>query len=454
MKTYQDLLSLGENQAERMRFLLAAVESHKGSEAYKIAADAQQYLRQKNVTITKFQKLLYTITGEAVPDNYSANHKVTSNFFKRFVTQQTQYLLGNGLTLENDANKEKLGKSFDRQIQNAAQTALVEGASFCFWNLDHLEIFRSMEFVPLWDEETGALRAGIRFFQLDEQKPLRLTLYEGDGYTEYIKRNGEPLEIRTEKRPYRTVVRADGLGSVELLHGDPYPAFPIIPLYGNQERQSELVGMRNGIDSYDLIKSGFANDLDDASMIYWALENSGGMTDMELAKFKERMHTIGVATMDDGATASAHTVEVPYQSRVAYLERLEQDLYSDYQALNVTALTGGEKTATEISAAYQPFDSKCDAFEYCILEFLEQLFALIGIEDSPAFRRSRIVNQREETEMVLMAAEHLDEETLLSKLPWLTPEEVQSVLDRKHAEEAQRAAYPPNDPQDLEARAE
>lgn len=306
-----------------------------------------------------------------------------------------------------------------------------------------MDLFRLTEFVPLWDEETGALRAGIRFFQVDADKPLRLTLYGEDGYTEYIQRKGEPLEVRTDKQPYRTLVRTDGLGSVELLPGDPYPAFPIIPMYGNQERQSELVGLRNGIDSYDLIKSGFANDLDDASMIYWALENAGGMTDMDLARFKERMHTIGVAAMDDGATAQAHTVEVAYQSRVAYLDRLEQDMYSDYQALNVTALTGGEKTATEIAAAYQPFDSKCDAFEYCVLEFLERLFALVGIDDEPSFRRSRIINQREETEMVLMAAEHLDEETLLSKLPWLSPEEVQNVLDRKQAEEAQRVDYMP-----------
>lgn len=425
-----------------MRFLLSAVEIHKNSEACRIAADAQQYIRQRNVTITKYQKLLYTITGEAVPDNYSANHKVVSNFFKRFVTQETQYLLGNGLTLQNEQNKLRLGKRFDAALQTAAQIALVDGASFCFWNLDHMDVFRLTEFVPLLDEETGALRAGIRFFQLDDGKPLRLTLYEEDGYTEYIRRKGQPIEMRTAKQPYRTVVRVDGLGGVELLPGDPYPAFPIIPLYGNQERQSELVGMRNAIDSYDLIKSGFANDLDDASMIYWALENSGGMTDMDLVKFKERMHTIGVATMDDGAAASAHTVEVPYQSRVTYLQRLEQDMYSDFQALNVTALTGGEKTATEIAAAYQPFDSKCDAFEYCIREFLEHLFAIVGIEDEPSFRRSRIVNQREETEMVLMAAEHLDEETLLSKLPWLAPEEVQTVLDRRHAEEAQRAAYP------------
>ncbi len=113
-------------------------------------------------------------------------------------------------------------------------------------------------------------------------------------------------------------------------------------------------------------------------------------------------------------------------------------MYHDFQALNVTALQGGQKTATEINAAYQPFDNKVDQFEYCVIEFLQGLFRLIGIQDQPSFKRSRIVNQLEETQMVLMAANYLDDETILNHLPWLTPDEVQEILRRKDAENMQR----------------
>ena len=40
--------------------------------------------------------------------------------------------------------------------------------------------------------------------------------------------------------------------------------------------------------------------------------------------------------------------------------------------------------------------------------------------------------------MVLMAATYLDDETILNKLPWLTPEEVQEILKRKDAENLDR----------------
>lgn len=412
---------------------------------YQIAVDAEEYDRQRNVTIMRYQKLLYTMSGQAVPDNFTANYKLTSNFFNRFVTQENQYLLGNGVTLENDANKAKLGKDIDQKLQKAGRNALVQGVTFGFWNFDHLQVFKLTEFVPMYDEENGALMAGIRFWQVAADKPLRATLYELDGYTEYIQRDKRALEELQAKRTYRQIVSQSVADGVQIFDGGNYPGFPIVPLWGNQHRQSELVGMRESIDCYDLIKSGFANDLDDASMIYWTLQNSGGMDDVDLAQFVERMKTVKAATMDDGVTAEAHTFDVPYQSRVAYLERLEHDLYRDAQILNIDSLSAAAKTATEINAAYQPMDNKVDQFEYCVIEFLQDIFAIAGIEDTPTFKRSRIVNQLEQTQMVLMAAQYLDDETILNKLPWLTPEEVQDALERLDKTEQDRFTTEPKE---------
>ena len=360
MKTYQDFLKKSGSEQEKQEFILEAINEHKQSGMYNLAADAEEYAHQRNSTIMNYQKLLYTVSGKAVPDNYSANYKLCSNFFDRFITQENQYLLGNGVTLENDENKKKLGKKFDQQLQKAGRDALVEGVSFGFWNYDHLESYKLTEFVPLYDEETGALMGGIRFWQLEYNKPLRATLFELDGYTDYIKKKNEQIKVLNEKRNYKQIVTEGGVDGTIIRDGGNYPSFPIIPLWASPQKQSCFVGMKQNIDAYDLIKSGFANDLDDASMIYWTIQNAGGMDDIDLARFVERMKTVRAAVVDGdaGAKAEAHTMDVPYQSRVAYLERLENDLYNDFQALNVKSLQGGQKTATEIAAAYQPFENK------------------------------------------------------------------------------------------------
>lgn len=445
MKTYQDFLEVAEkSDRERMEFVLSAINNHKDSDLYKQAVIAKEYDAHRNVTIANFQKLLYTLNGKVIPDNYSPNYKLRSNFFANFVTQETQYLLGNGVTLKKEENKAKLGAGFDTRLQDAAHDALVGGVSYGFWNLDHLEVFDVTEFVPLLDEENGTLRSGIRFWQVCTSKPLRATLFEPDGFTQYIRRNGEEMMILEPKRGYVAVEATSEIDGTELLAYQNYPGFPIIPMYGNRAKQSELVGQREAIDCYDLIKSGFANTVDDASVIYWTISNAGGMDEIDMARFKESMRRIGVGLVDDdGAKAEAHTITIPVEAREALLSRISDDLYRDFQMLDVTKLQGGQKTATEINAAYQPMDNKVDQFEYCVIDFLQALFKIVGIEDEPSFTRSKVTNQLEQTQMVLLAANYLDDETILNKLPWLTQEEVAEILKRKAAEDIERSFDPP-----------
>ena len=445
MKTYQDFLEVAEkSDRERMEFVLSAINNHKDSDLYKQAVIAKEYDAHRNVTIANFQKLLYTLNGKVIPDNYSPNYKLRSNFFANFVTQETQYLLGNGVTLKKEENKAKLGAGFDTRLQDAAHDALVGGVSYGFWNLDHLEVFDVTEFVPLLDEENGALRSGIRFWQVCTSKPLRATLFEPDGFTQYIRRSGEEMMILEPKRGYVAVEATSEIDGTELLAYQNYPGFPIIPMYGNRAKQSELVGQREAIDCYDLIKSGFANTVDDASVIYWTISNAGGMDEIDMARFKESMRRIGVGLVDDdGAKAEAHTLTIPVEAREALLSRISDDLYRDFQMLDVTKLQGGQRTATEINAAYQPMDNKVDQFEYCVIDFLQALFKIVGIEDDPSFTRSKVTNQLEQTQMVLLAANYLDDETILNKLPWLTQEEVAEILKRKAAEDIERSFEPP-----------
>ena len=446
MFTYEDLLELEEgNETARVQFILSAIFDYKASQGYKDAIVAYEYFKKKNVTILEYQKLLYTISGETVPDNISANYKFTNAFFSIFVEQENSYLLGNGVTFNQDSTKEKLGGDrFDNKLMELGEYALWGGVAYGFFNLDHIDTFKCTEFVPLIGEDDGALHAGIRWWQIDSTKPLRATLYEEDGYTDYIwhlntKGETEEGQVLKEKRPYVQIVGKSDVDGTEILDGENYPGFPIVPLWGNLVHQSELVGLREKIDGYDLIQSGFANDLDDASQIYWTIQNAGGMDDIDLAKFIQHMKTVKAAVMDeDGAHAEAHTMDVPYQAREVGLMALRDSLYRDAMALDTDKISAGNVTATAIQAAYENLDLKCDRFEMCVSDFIDAILKLIGIEDSPKFKRTKVVNMSEDTKMLLMAADYLDKETILRHLPFLSPDEIDTVLERKQEEEAER----------------
>lgn len=417
MYTYQDLQKVGEGDAVRMDFVRAAIESHKGTTLYHTAIVADEYDRHQNRTIIRYRKLLYTMSGEAVPDNFSANYKLPSNFFNRFVVQETQYLLGNGVTWENgDDTADQLGKDFDMRLQELAKSAIVAGVAFGFFNMDHLEVFELKEFVPLYDEDNGALMAGIRFWQVDYEKPLRATLYEIDGYTDYLwdKDGGRILH---EKRPYQLVIQTSEIDGTEIYDGENYPTFPIVPLWGNPHHQSLIVGLRDEIDAYDLIQSGFADDLDDASQIYWTIQNAEGMDDVDLATFIKHMKTVKAAVVEDnGAKAEAHTLDVPYAARETILSRLENTMYKDAMALNPETIAGGAATATQIKAAYEPLNNKTDEFEGCVIDFLQGIMTVAGIDDAPTFTRSILINTQEEVQTVLSAATYLPQDYVTRKI--------------------------------------
>lgn len=418
MKTYQDLLAVGDNEKDRMEFVRGLINEHMSSDLYRTAVVADEYAKKRNRTIVQFQKLLYTVSGKAVPDNYSSNYKVASGFFSRFIMQEVQYLLGNGVTWDNAEAERRLGKSFDAKLQELAKDALTGGVAFGFMNYDELETFSVREFVPLYDEENGALMAGVRFWQVAPDKPLRATLYEISGYTEYLWQGKyEPSDAWTRiddrlyampRRAYLQTIRSNEAEGAQIFDGDNYPTFPIVPLYGNKDKQSEIVGIREQIDCYDLIKSGFANTVDEASYVYWTIQNNGGMDDVDLAQFVERIKTVHAANLPADAQAQSHSQDAPYASREALLEILRRDLYADYMALDTKEIASGAVTATQIKAAYEPLNSKCDAFEMCIHEFLDGILEVLGIEAEATFTRSKIVNAQEEATTILAAASFLD----------------------------------------------
>ena len=194
-----------------------------------------------------------------------------------------------------------------------------------------------------------------------------------------------------------------------------------------------------------MIKNGFANDLDTAQ-IYWIIKNAGGMSDVDLAKFMDKLVTLKMATADVDQDIQPVTVNIPHEARERLLDRIERDLYKDFGALNIDEVKGGAVTATQIEAAYEPLNTKADQYEYCILEFLNQLLKIAGIEDeNPTFTRSKLINVNESVQTVLQAAAQIDDDEYTTRkiLTILGDgDKADEILKRRAANEMNRISIP------------
>ena len=122
--TYQDWLATAE--AERPSLLLKIIESYKASDDFQHALVANDYFRADNrevgkKTVLRAMSVQTTDasgrTRKRAESKEVVGNRIRSAFFFRFVTQQNQFLLSNGVTLEEDSYKNALGADFDKTLE-------------------------------------------------------------------------------------------------------------------------------------------------------------------------------------------------------------------------------------------------------------------------------------------------------------------------------------------------
>ena len=446
IKTYQDLLAVGEDERKRIEFVQDVIRDHKGSKLYSEALTANEYYAGRNVTITNYCKLIHDAFGRAVPDIWSPNHKIACHYYGYLVNQLVLFLLGNGVSFNGNSTKEKLGKNFDKVCVDILTAAMNNSVAYGFVNNGTVTPFTVIEFAALQDEETSAIRAGVRFWQLADNKPLRATLYEEDGYTDYIQQSGEEMTVLHEKRPYIQIVQTSEATGEQIVDGRNYPSFPIVPLY-NTGKKSELDGNRELHDAMDLMLSGLVNNVDGGEIIYWLVKNSGGMDQPSMNRLLQTLRTAHIASVDSEDDITAHSPLVHFEASKEALEQLRRQIFDNQMGLDVRNISGGAATATQIKAAYEPLNTKADMLEFNVTEFVHGVLAVLGIDDEPTYTRSYIVNQQEMIQTIVSAGGDLPQEYKTRKILEVLGDidRTDEVLAQLTAEDANRFETEPNE---------
>lgn len=442
MKTYQDFL----NADNKEKFILQTIAEYKASSAYNEMTTARQYYNGENTHIMKRMKWFYNSEGYKQNDAFIANNRVASEFFKKIVKQENSYLLSNGITLEKPI-KEKLGRKFDTNLNRQGINALVEGVTYgyCFINNGKFEVsnFNAREFIALLDERDGTIKAGIRFYRVDTNKPMYVELYELEGKTVY-RENGNILEIEQEQTPYMSTVVKDALGTK--VTGHKLSKLPIVPLYGNDSKRTTLTpALKNKIDLWDIVLSDFGNNLEDANDVYWIIRNYQGQDIGEFLADWKQYKTIQV---DDNGDARPETIEVPYQARQTALEILRKEIYSSAMALDTDILSGGSLTNVAIKVAMTDLDLKTDEFEWNVIDYVDNIISIASemikleqVEQDIKFIRRSITNDTEIVDNITTMRSEISHETYLELNPYI--DDVDKELER-YKEELE--TYKPVDP--------
>ena len=423
--TFQDFLS-AEN---RENFVKKAIDEYKSSPAFNRITEMEKYYMGGNPTLMSY---FSKVKIENQQIDVFAKIRVPSSIFNRIVLLQVNRLWYNGVQLDDVEKKRRLGKYFDKTAKDIATNAAVHGVCYGFWNYDGLEMLTAKNYFPLTDEKTGAHMAGISFWQVAEEKPLQIRLFELDGYTKYTRNGNGSVAVTEPKRAYKLSTKSDALETVVV--GDNYPGFPVLPMYANTRHESELsTPIKSKIDLYDAILTTFGDSVLRTRAIYWVLEGMSGNIE-HLTELRNTIERLGIIAPNGEATAKAETIELPYSATMKFLEELEKAIFRDAVVTNPQEIMGGNLTATAVNASYHAEKLKVSDMEWNAADFIDRLLALIGVKnDSITFKHETISADAEITQRLALYSE-LDLETKLTIDPLFAPEMVPDILKRVEME--------------------
>ena len=390
MASYQ--IDFQNGKANNAADTYALIISYQASETYIAAKAGWDYYMGENTTISAIGRYYWknrvdentgkVVGGGFVENPYVANNKIGYSFFTDMVTQKVDTLFREIPTIDGVELPKGFVKTFGYVLRSAAERASAQAVSYIFVDSDgHLNCFSADRAMPFYDNETGKLRALIRWWEVPAQRKdipyIYWEVYTEDGVTTYC--NRPTIHETKPLTPYK-YKRTKSIVSDEII-AEKTP-LPIVEFLNNEYRTSDLTSnIRSKIDIIDIVQSGFANNIEDFSDAFWSIkDNIGGNEGYYQDLISEITRTKVIVA--DGAEMKQF--QIPTEARSRFVEMIKDDLIRDGGVVDTKALTQGNLTATAIKAARANLETRVSKFEWqaykCATEVLELYFRLQGKE--------------------------------------------------------------------------
>jgi SPP1 family phage portal protein len=159
------------------------------------------------------------------------------------------------------------------------------------------------------------------------------------------------------------------------LYYEPTKRQTFFRLDNNEEQMSDLRLYKDQVDDYDIHASSLTNNLVDFDTPLHVVK---GFQGDDLTQLQQNLKTKKIIGVDDNGGVEVHTVEIPYQARLAKLELDEKAIYRSGMGLNTAGLKDTNATTNmAIKSAYSLLDMKAKELEKRIKRFMRGVIRVV-----------------------------------------------------------------------------
>lgn len=462
---------MAEQNQSKSKFLEWILQQHAMGEKKQRMQEGQRYFlcehdilrrdfRQKEVSETKDGK-------EELKKFYNpnrSNHKNVNPFHHTLVMQKAAYLVGREPTVTIKGHNEMFekeitdfcGETFNRLLYRWVVEASNSGVSYLhiYYDTDGdiaMDFVPAEELIVFYDEKKRTeMTDVIRYYdrnvwELGKRQTRRCVEWWTKEDVTYFQENKNGGFVEEQKTPHWIVTKAEDGEEVERIAHN-WGRVPFIALQNNAEETTDLEPIKGLIDAYDLLSSEGTNNLLDLVELYWVLQGYGGEAANTVTKKLQINKAVHIS--DSSGHIEAKQVELPMESRMAWLKLLRKDIFHFGMGVDTDSENWGKApSGIALQFQYAMFYLKVNGMMPEIRSAMKQMFRFLvehwnrcdggnrnWKDIQITLNTSGITDEWQTVQMIQASKGLVSEKTLLGKHPFVEDvnfEMEQLYLERK-----------------------
>lgn len=412
-------------------------ESHSGF--IKRAIIAERYYKKDN-------DILYSDKREDTDDPlHTADNRIPSNFYKLQVNQKAAYaftepvMFDAGSDDNNNLIKTALGDSFQKKCKALSVQSSNSSIGWVhYWKNKEgkfkYAVVDSKQIIPVWtkDLEKDLLAVLRMYLDVDEDTGEEYEIYEywtdkeAQSFRRKVDSSWETLEFYNQ---YRVIDIDTGMEEFQSTYRHDFGEVPFIFFKNNDEEQNDLKDIKELIDAYDKVYSGFVNDMEDIQEIIFIITNYGGEAESPIEILKEmkdaKIINVESEGSDDKSGISTLAIEIPVEAREKLLTITRKAIFEQGMAIDPDPQNFGNSSGVALGYLYSLLELKTGLMETEFrVSFNRLIRAILKFHGRSAdtieqtWTRTRVSNDAELAEIASKSKGVVSDETIVQNHPW------------------------------------
>ena len=310
----------------------------------------------------------------------NADNRIPHNFYGLLVNQKAAYMFTSPPLFDvgnDEANKkiaEVLGDKWAKTCKRLCTNAANSYISWLHIWADNEGNFKygvvdSKQVIPVWGsdlEET--LLAVLRVYNqiLDDGESYDIYEYWTANQCQSFKKKADETidEGLSAYTMFKTFLDDGNLAKESDTINHSFGRVPFIPFFNNDIGTRDIDSVKQLIDTYDKVYSGFANDLEDIQEIIFILSGYGGESLSEFMSNIKKYKTIKVDSSDDkNAGVQTITIDIPVEAREKLLAMTRKAIFEQGQGVDPDPSNFGNASGVALKYLYSLLELKAGLAE-------------------------------------------------------------------------------------------